>query len=225
MTEEDNVRHSRAQNAVVVSDADEQAKLEAANSLKQADKVRDYVLQAIDGRPFKLRMSIILDLNRCAIEGLDAHAGNFRPAGIGIGQSEHAPPDAHLVPELVEDMCDYVNDNWHEKSGIHLASFVMWRLNWIHPFTDGNGRTSRAVSYMVLCVRERMLLPGKQTIPEQIVTNRKPYYDALEAADARYLSAGVFSEDIVSELEYLMSGMLAVQLTSAFEDAVGNNAD
>lgn len=223
MTEEDHVRHSHAQDALVVSDTDEKAKLEASNSLRQAERVQNYVLQAIDGRPFKLRISIILDLNRCAIEGLDSHAGNFRPAGIGIGQSAHEPPKAHLVPELVEDMCDYVNDNWQNKSGIHLASFVMWRLNWIHPFTDGNGRTSRAVSYMVLCARERMLLPGKKTIPEQIVTNRKPYYHALESADARYASTGRFPEGIVSDLEDLMGAMLATQLTSAFDDAVGNN--
>lgn len=222
MTDEDNVRHSHAHNALVVSDAYEQAKVEASNSLRQADRVRDYVLQTIDGRPFKLRVSIILDLNRCAIEGLDAHAGNFRPAGIGIGQSDHTPPDAHLVPELVEELCDYINENWCEKTGIHLASLAMWRLNWIHPFTDGNGRTSRAISYMVLCARERMLLPGKQTIPEQIVTNRKPYYDALEAADTRFLATEEFTYDLVSELEHLMSDMLAAQLTSAFDGAVGN---
>ncbi|MBL8221394.1 MAG: Fic family protein, partial [Bryobacterales bacterium] len=28
---------------------------------------------------------------------------------------------------------------------------VMWRLNWIHPFFGGNGRTARSASYLVLC--------------------------------------------------------------------------
>jgi Fic family protein len=69
------------------------------------------------------------------------------------------------------------------KKPLHLASYVMWRLNWIHPFTDGNGRTSRAVSYLVLCIRLRALLPGKLTIPEQIEQDKTPYYRALEAAE------------------------------------------
>lgn len=185
--------------------------------------MRDYVLQALDGRPFKLRISTILDLNRCAIEGLDAYAGNFRPAEIGIGQSAHTPPQGYLVPQLVEEMCDYVNDNWKERSAIHLASFVMWRLNWIHPFTDGNGRTSRAVSYLVLCARENMLLPGGQTIPEQIVANRKPYYDALEDADKKFRDNQGFSDDIVSGMESLMGGFLALQLKSAFDRATGSD--
>ena len=76
-----------------------------------------------------------------------------------------------------------MNERWSEKSPLHLASYVMWRLTWIHPFTDGNGRTSRAVSYLVLCIRLQMLLPGRLTIPEQIEVDRTPYYKALEAAD------------------------------------------
>ena len=63
-------------------------------------------------------------------------------------------------------MCDYVNDNFASKTGIHLAAYVMWRLNWIHPFVDGNGRTSSAASYFVLCMRAGNVLPGKKTIPE-----------------------------------------------------------
>ncbi len=190
--------------------------------VRQAERVRERVLDALDGRPFKLRFSAILDLNRCAIDGLNAHAGNFRPAGIGINESKHEPPGAHLVPELVEELCDYVNDRWDEKSAIHLSSFIMWRLNWIHPFADGNGRTSRAVAYLVLCVKQGMLLPGHKTIPEQIVDRRKPYYEALEKADERYKETGKFTEDIVAEMESLMGTMLAVQLKSAFDAAVGN---
>lgn len=222
MTDEERVRHSQAQSAPLVSDEIEKAKLEAANSLRQAEQVRNYVLQYLDGRPFKLRISAILDLNRCAIEGLDAYAGNFRPAGIDIGESKHKPPEGHLVPELVEDLCDYINANWSNRSAVHLASFAMWRLNWIHPFTDGNGRTSRAISYLILCVREGMLLPGNQTIPEQIVANRKPYYDALEAADKKHAQNKGYPIDIVEEMEKLMIAMLALQLKSAFDNATNS---
>ena len=221
MSDDKRVRHSKAENANVVSDDIEKAGREAANSVRQAERVRDYIIDALDGRPFKLRPSRILDLNRCAIDGLDAYAGNFRPAGIDIGESEHQPPDGHMVPELVEELCDYVNENWETRSAVHLAAFVMWRLNWIHPFTDGNGRTSRAVSYLVLSVKLGMLLPGTKTIPEQIVEYRDPYYEALEDADKKYAKASGFPEDIVTKMEILMAGMLAVQLRSMHQTALG----
>jgi hypothetical protein len=120
---------------------------------------------------------------RICIDVVSAYAGNFRPAGIAIEGSQHEPVGAHLVPEMVEEPCDYVNDNWNTKSPLHLSAYVMWRLNWIHPFTDGNGRTARALSYLVLCVRLGYRLPGRNTIPDQISANKSPYYRALEAAD------------------------------------------
>lgn len=215
------VRHSQAENAQVENDDIQKAKREAANALRQAELVRQMVLDVVEGRPFKLRTSTLLSLNRAAIEGLDGYAGNFRPAGIAIGESKHEPPGGHLVPELIEELCDYVNDNWNVKSAIHLSAFVMWRLNWIHPFTDGNGRTSRAASYLVLCARTGNLLPGQETIPEQIVENRAPYYAALEAADAWYRENNQFGDGVVAEMEFLLGAMLAKQLRGAFDSAIG----
>lgn len=213
------VRHSKADHADVASDSEEIAKLEAANALRQTERVRQLILNVVDGRPFKLRPSILLDLNRCAIEGLDAYAGVWRPAGIEIGASKHIPPGGHMVPELIEEMCDYVNDNWDAHSAIHLASFVMWRLNWIHPFTEGNGRTSRAASYLVLCAKSGALLPGTETIPEQIVANRTPYYEALEQADQSFEQTKEFDDNTVKSMEQLVGAMLAKQLKGAFDAA------
>jgi Fic family protein len=76
--------------------------------------------------------------------------GNYRPAGVEIQGSRHQPVGAHLVPEQVEEMCDYMNENWEKSSPVHLSAYALWKLNWIHPFTDGNGRTARALSYLVL---------------------------------------------------------------------------
>lgn len=122
MTDDDRVRHSKADDAQVVSDSLELAKQEAANAVRQTERVRQLVLDVIDGRQFKLRPSTLLDLNRCAIDGLTAYAGVWRPAGIAIGESKHTPPGGHLVPELIEEMCDYVNDNWDKTSAVHLSA-------------------------------------------------------------------------------------------------------
>ena len=216
------VRHSKAEQTAVVADDIEKAKREAANGLRQTERVREYVMSVIEGRPFKLRPSTILDLNRCAIDGLDSYAGVWRPAGIAIGQSKHMPPGGHLVPELVEELCEYVNDHWSDCSAIHLSSFVMWRLNWIHPFTEGNGRTSRAASYLILCAKECAWFPGVKTIPDQIIANRTSYYEALETADAKFaVLSPKFDKDIVSDMEELIGALFANQLKSAFDNAVG----
>jgi len=219
MTDDSQIRHSEADSAVVVTEEIARAQREAANGLRQAERVRQSIVDVIDGRPFRLRPSTILDLNRCAIEGLDAYAGNFRPGGVTINKSAHQPPEGYFVPELVEELCDYVNDNWAASGSIHLASMVMWRMNWVHPFTDGNGRTSRATSYRVLCAHSGILLAGSETIPEQIVANRIPYYEALEAADARYKADRALNSETVLDMQELMSAMLARQLRGAFDAA------
>jgi fido (protein-threonine AMPylation protein) len=219
MNSDDHIRHSKAQEAEVELDAEGIARREAANALRQADLVVRLIREAVEQGTFKLRPSTVLALNAEAVEGLTKYAGLWRPGQVAIGKSEHTPPDARSVPFLVEEMCDYVNDSWKTRSAIHLSSFIMWRLNWIHPFFDGNGRTSRATSYLVLCARLGSVLPGSRTIPEQISANRIPYYDSLEAADKRYASAKQFGPDTVQDMEALLSSMLAAQLKSAFDDA------
>jgi Fic family protein len=94
----------------------------------------------------------------------------------------------------------------------------MWRVNWVHPFSDGNGRTSRMIAYVVLCVRLGFRLPGTNTIPEQIAADKHPYYVALEAADSAWTS-GVIE---VGAMEKLLSELLAVQLVALHDDATGN---
>jgi Fic family protein len=212
----DETRHSRALDAQIITDPDELAQKESFNVIEQFRAVAEMVETYLQpDRPFKLRPSHLLHLHRAALDGITAYAGNWRPAGIEIGDSKHKPPAAFEVPERVEELCDYVNEKWTEKSPLHLAAYVMWRLNWIHPFTDGNGRTSRAVSYLVLCIRLRALLPGRLTIPEQIEQNRTPYYRALEAADDAWFDGKI---DLTA-MKQLLSVMLAKQLHALYEES------
>ncbi|HEY6347807.1 MAG TPA: Fic family protein [Candidatus Angelobacter sp.] len=83
------------------------------------------------------------------------------------------------------------------------------RLNWIHPFVEGNGRTARAACYYLLCMKQGRLLAGRKTVPERIRENRQPYYAALKAAD-RAWDAGHIDVSVMSN--YLEELLLA-QLT------------
>src|SRR5260370_18638803 len=138
----DATRHSRALDAQSITDPDELAHKESFKLIEQFRAVADMVETYLQpDRPFKLRPSHLLHLHRAALDGITANAGNWRPAGIEIGESEHKPPAAFEVPERVEELCDYVNGKWMEKSPLHLAAYVMWRLHSIHPFTARNGTT------------------------------------------------------------------------------------
>jgi Fic family protein len=212
-------RHSHAESAPLLTDPVEIARREAENGLRQFSLAIEIIRSHVKDkeRPFKLRAGPILQLHKAVLDGLHLLAGTFRNTPVTIQGSLHQPPEAAFVPDEVQLMCEYVNDNWSTKSAVHLAAYVLWKMNWIHPFADGNGRTARAVSYVVLSIKLDSLLPGTPTIPDQIATDKSPYYTALEAADQEWDKGNVD----VSKLEAVIEPMLAQQLLNAVKQSSG----
>ena len=158
---------------------EEKRHLESRNGAIQFLAVLHY---AEEWNPEKSQLNpdLIRELQRLAVNQIYTCAGRFRDGPVKIAGVLHEPPDHTQVPVLVEEMCAYVDLNW-DRTPIHLASFVMWRMNWIHPFFGGNGRTARAASYLVLCARLGFRLPGTPTIAEQIVAQRASFPGAYVA--------------------------------------------
>ena len=208
MAQDPEQRKSRPERKELITDPDEIARIEAENGLRQTKFVIDTIDEQLrQSEGFRLRPSLISRLNRLAVEELSELAGSYRPGPMSISNSKHTPPPAEDVQRLVEEMCDYVNDNW-DRDAWHLAAYLMWRLNWIHPYEDGNGRTSRAISYLVLCIKLGLRLPGSKTIPEVIAENKGPYYVAIDEAD----SAARQSKVDVTAMERVLKDALADQL-------------
>jgi fido (protein-threonine AMPylation protein) len=207
-----NDRHSYAPQQELITDPIEKATREVENGIRQFEIMTDLIRANIKQKnhKFSLRVRHIIEMQDAALKGIHPLSGTFRNSPIIIGGSSHAPPDQYSVPEEVNALCEYVNNRWDDSSAIHLAAYILWKLNWIHPFADGNGRTARAVSYAVLCIKLDGLLPGASTIPEQIAANKGPYYDALEKADEAQSDKRID----VSALEQMLSEMLAKQLVS-----------
>lgn len=200
---------------------DHNTKLEIENGFRQYDLTLDVIRYYLEPeRPFALRVPLILDLQREAVAGIEAEPGQIRKNSVGIHDSKHTPPPPHLVPTHLTDFCEYINDNWHELTAFYLSAYAMWRLNWIHPFTDGNGRTSRALSYALLNIKLGYVLPGFPTIPQQIEADNSHYILALEKADA----AARYGSVDVSEMEAMIRSMLAKQLLGVIDAADGQTS-
>jgi Fic family protein len=120
----------------------------------------------------------------------------------------HVPPEHYRVDALMEDFVNVVNRSWESFDPVALAALVLWRLNFIHPFINGNGRTARAASYFVLCVKLGGWLPGHTILPELIKRDRDAYVEALQKAD-QSLQGGTLD---LSALHALLSKLLAEQI-------------
>jgi Fic family protein len=90
-----------------------------------------------------------------------------------------------------------------------LPAYALWRLNWIHPFVEGNGGTARAACYYLICMKQGRLLGGKRIVPERIRENRAPYYAALKAADERWEMGDFDVNELAEYLGSLLIGQLA----------------
>lgn len=190
-------------------------KLEVSNGLRHYDFLRSIIEAAIDtGRPF-LSQTILKALNFHAIACLHPNAGQFRPCKIKVGENENFPEPWQL-PDLMDDFTNMVNRSWAETDDVALAAFVLWRLNRIHPFINGNGRTARAACLFVLCVKSGGWLPFSPILPELIRRDRDEYIEILRRVDA---SAEAGKLDL-SELADFLTKLIQEQV-----DSVGNGAE
>lgn len=73
------------------------------------------------------------------------------------GRIVYMPPEYKEVPMLMKDMIDYINDSMNKLPTPILASIVHYQFVTIHPYYDGNGRTARLLTNLVLYHAETMI--------------------------------------------------------------------
>jgi Fic family protein len=181
--------------------------LEISNGNRQYDFLRSMVVTSLAVKKPFISQAILKALNFQAIACLHSSAGQFRPCPVEVG--DYHPPQHYLVPDYVEDFVNTVNREWDATDAVYLSAFVLWKLNHIHPFINGNGRTARAACYFVLCVKAGGWLPGDVILPELLRRNRHDYVRALKDADGSLLSGGLD----ISSLHKLISALLDQQLS------------
>ena len=182
--------------------------LHISNLERQYGFLQSIVSAALEIKQPFLSQTVIKAMNFHAIACLHTNAGEFRPCQVDVG--EFRPPDHYRVNDLMDEFVNYVNWIWERTDAVWLAAYVLWRLNNIHPFINGNGRTARAACYFVLCVKAGGWLPGSVILPELLHDNRDRYIDALREADQTYESS---EQDLdLTKLHTLISELLQQQL-------------
>jgi Fic family protein len=148
-------------------------------------------------------------LNYVAVANICQFGGRFREAPIYVGN--HYPPHFREVPHQMDLFLSFIHENWTVVDHpTYLPAYALWRLNWIHPFLEGNGRTARAACYYLICLKQGRMLPGRKIVPERIRENREPYYAALKSADRAWDQG----QNDVSELADYLSRLLRDQLSA-----------
>ncbi len=110
--------------------------------------------------------------------GLIDDAGHFRLGGVGVASGEeiiHYAPPTERVPQLMKELFEWLNST--EEHPLIKSSIFHYEFEFIHPFSDGNGRTGRLWQTLILANWR----PVFKNLPiENIVYKyRKEYYKAI----------------------------------------------
>ncbi len=117
----------------------------------------------------------IKNIHQLILKDIDnENAGRYRKENVTIKGAVHIPPDYLKVPELMEKLILTYN-TWNEYHPIIQAALLHGELVKIHPFTDGNGRTSRLLMNLVLMNSGYNPVIIKKE-------DRLKYYEALDKA-------------------------------------------
>ena len=140
----------------------------------------------------------LLTAHKVMMEALVDNAGHFRQGGVGVfsgTQLIHMAPPADRVPYLIKDLFE-----WLRKSDDHLlikSCVFHYEFEFIHPFSDGNGRIGRLWQSLIL----GKLHPVFEHLPVEnmVFANQQAYYNAINrSTDA--VNSGIFIDFMLQEI-------------------------
>lgn len=121
----------------------------------------------------------ILQIHALILRGIDRqNAGRYRTVPVLIAGSRHVPPQPYLIAKQMEDFLLRFHEM--EDKGVHpvdIAAYLHDELVRIHPFIDGNGRTSRLLMNLYLLRHGYVMVLLKGDAESKLA-----YYGALEAS-------------------------------------------
>ncbi len=121
------------------------------------------------------------------------------------GAIVYLPPQADDVSALMSEMVHWINDNKIIPTPI-VAGIVHYQFATIHPYFDGNGRTARLLTTLIL-YGGGYDLKGLYSLEEYYARNLSAYYEAISVGASHNYYEGRAQADITSWIEYFIEGM------------------
>ena len=132
--------------------------------------------------PFSIKD--LLKAHSVMMKALNDDAGRFRRTGVGIFGEQgcvHVAPPADLVPSLMHDLFD-----WLINAPDHLlvrSCVFHYEFEFIHPFSDGNGRCGRLWQSLILGQLHPLF--AHLPVENMVYANQQEYYNAITESNSR----------------------------------------
>lgn len=165
---------------VTISGKSMREHLEAINHSEAIDFIK-----GIAGRSEPISERTIKDIHAIVLHGIDReNAGKYRTVPVMISGSRHIPPAPYKLDRLMEDfITEYRRKEEAREHPVLIAAYLHDELVRIHPFIDGNGRTSRLLMNLFL-LRHGYTLVSLKSDNEAKVR----YYESLEKSHTEGIS-------------------------------------
>ena len=165
---------------VTISGKSMREHLEAINHTEAINYIKDIAKQDIE-----ISERTIKEIHALILHGIDReNAGRYRTVPVMISGSTHMPPQPYLIEKQMEDFMLRFRQMEEEKvHPVLIAAYLHDELVRIHPFIDGNGRTSRLLMNLYLLRNGYVIITLKGSNDAKI-----NYYKALEKSHTEHLT-------------------------------------
>ncbi|MBM7073763.1 Fic family protein [Shewanella sp. 202IG2-18] len=155
----------------------------------------------------------LLSAHNILMTGLVTNAGSWRTDGTGIYRGTelvHMAPPAGQVPRLMYQLIDWLSET--EAHPLIASAAFHYEFEFIHPFSDGNGRMGRLWQTLILSHWQPLLafLPVETVIREK----QQDYYHWLSHADAQSDSTK-FIEFLLSAIKEALNEAIEIDQSSS----------
>lgn len=167
----------------------------------------NFIESTITDSTININKEYICQVHKIVVKDLvregDERPGGFRTKPVIINKSLHKPPQPSDVDECMQELVEFINKEHGPQFDLLKDAIVHHRFTWIHPFTNGNGRVARLLTYAMMAKQGFIDASGIRALNPTAVfgSNREGYYNYLGKADS--LKDG----DILAWAEYMLKGV------------------
>jgi Fic family protein len=170
---------------------------EVLNAIKVYEQLQKYKPESVKS---------FLSAHDTLMKGFAVDCGKFRNKGVGIMAGEklaHVAPPAENVPYLMNDLFNYLKST--DEITLIKSCVFHYEVEFIHPFSDGNGRMGRLWQTLILMKQ----YPVFEFIPFEnlIYHTQNDYYKALAQSD-KVGNSTPFIEYMLEVINQSLSSML-----------------